>query len=72
MQLDKWELDNDSVGDYLDEDSLVNNLDEDSLVDYLDEVDNPDWEVPDIDFSGLETAEPQAAQGGDIYPAHRN
>jgi hypothetical protein len=52
-------------------------LDTDSLVDYLDEMDKPDWEVPEtevseLDFSILETADPQAAQSGDIYPAHSN
>ena len=52
-------------------------LDTDSLLDYLDEVDNPDWEVhetevSELDFSILETAEPQAAQSGDITPAHSN
>jgi hypothetical protein len=47
-------------------------LDEDLMVDYLDKVDSPGWEVPDIDFTIMETAEPQAAQSGDIYTANSN
>jgi hypothetical protein len=47
-------------------------LDEEPMVDYLDEVDSPSWEVSNIDFTVMETAEPQAAQSGDIYPAHSN
>ena len=47
-------------------------LDEELRLDYLDGVDSPGWEVPDIDFIVMKTAEPQAAQSGGINPAHRN
>ena len=47
-------------------------LDDDLRVDYLYEVDSPGWEVPDIDFTVMETAEPQASQSAGIYPAHSN
>jgi hypothetical protein len=47
-------------------------LDDDLMADYLDEVDSPDWEVPDISFTVMETAGPQAAQSGGIYPAPSN
>ena len=42
-------------------------LDDDLMADYLDEVD-----IPDISFTVMETAGPQAAQSGGIYPAPSN
>ena len=47
-------------------------LEDDLMADYIDDVGIPDWEVPDIDFIVTETAGPQAAQRGVIYPASNN
>jgi hypothetical protein len=57
--LDFWELDTDSLVDYLDE---VDNPD----------WQIPETEVSELDFGILETAGPKAAQSGDIYPANSN
>jgi hypothetical protein len=51
-------------GQYLD--------DEDRLSDYVSGAGDPDWEVPDCVFMETETAGPQAAQSGVIYPASNN
>jgi hypothetical protein len=51
-------------GQYVDE--------EDLMAGYVSDEGNPDWEVPDIDFMEVETAGPQAAQSGVIYPASNN
>ena len=47
-------------------------LDEELRFEYGDGGDSPSWVVPDIDFTVMTTAEPQAAQSGGISPAHRN
>ena len=47
-------------------------LDEELRLEYGEGGDSPGWEVPDIDFTVMTTAEPQAAQSGGINPAHRN
>ena len=45
---------------------------EDLMAGYVSDEGNPDWEVPDINFIEVETAGPQAAQIGVIYPASDN
>jgi hypothetical protein len=47
-------------------------LEDDLMADYIDDVGIPDWEVPNINFIVMETAGPQAAQSGGIYPAPSN
>jgi hypothetical protein len=47
-------------------------LEDDLMADYIDDVGIPDWEVPDINFVVMETARPEAAQSGVIYPAPSN